>query len=239
MGIKCKIADLNVNVDVQCKKLATRAEKYAFDFRCEPDIKVIITQDQVKRYQQRYPEASLDTCAYLLSGSVFYRKLLGFDGFMIHSSAIEYDGKAYMFSAPCGTGKSTHTDYWVQKLGKEKVSIINDDKPAVRFMDGKFYCCGTPWSGKNDASSNIIVPVGALVFIERSEENYVRPVKPGEILKRFFPQTVRPSEPEAMSKLLDLFEKMVKEVPVYVLGAENDISAADFAIKNIVKKEGC
>lgn len=235
MALKCKIADLNVNIDALCKRLEPQAEKYAFDFRCEPDINVSITQEQVKRYQERNKISNFDIAAYLLSGVVFYRNLLNFDGFMIHSSAVEYDGKAYMFSAPCGTGKSTHTDYWMKKLGEDKVRIINDDKPAIRYMDGRFNCCGTPWSGKNDASNNIIVPVGALVFIERAEKNNIRELRSGEILKRFFPQTIRPQDPENMSKLLDLFEKMVSESPVYVLGAENDLSAAEFAIEHIVK----
>ncbi len=235
MGRKCKIAGLNVSVDTQSKQFLARSEKYAFDFRCEPDISINVTQNDIKACQKRYPALSVESAEYLASGIKFYRQLLNYDGFMIHSSAIEYNGKAYMFSAPCGTGKSTHTEYWIKKLGEENVRIINDDKPAVRLMNDVFYCCGTPWSGKHDLSNDIIVPVGALVFIERSEVNNIRKIKPGELLKRFFPQTIRPLEPENMGKLLDLFEKMTQQVPVYILGAENDIKAAEFAIEKIVK----
>lgn len=235
MSRRCRIAGLNVNIDSKNKQLMAQSEKYAFDFRCEPDINVRIVQAQINKFKEKYPGANDETAEYILTGSQFYRKLLAYDGFMIHSSAVEYNGKAYMFSAHCGTGKSTHAEYWKRKLGEDKVRIINDDKPAVRLLDGKFYCCGTPWSGKNDLSNNIVVPVGALVFIERAETNTIRKIKPGELLKRFFPQTVRPVEPEAMGKLLDLFEKLTESVPVYVLGAVNDVNAAEFAVQNIVQ----
>ncbi len=234
MGRKCRIAGLNVNVETQNKKLLTQSEKYAFDFRCEPDINVNVNRDIINKFKEKSPSMSFEIAEYLITGQYFYRRLLDFDGFMIHSSAIEYNGRAYMFSAPCGTGKSTHVDFWKQKLG-DKVQVINDDKPAIRLIDGTFYCCGTPWSGKTDLSSNIMVPVGALVFIERSENNTIREIKSGEILKRFFPQTVRPATPEAMGRLLDLFESMLAKVPVYVLGAENNIKAAEYCIENIVK----
>lgn len=33
-------------------------------------------------------------------------------GFYLHSSAVELDGRAYLFSGKSGVGKSTHTRLW-------------------------------------------------------------------------------------------------------------------------------
>ena len=236
MNLKCRIAGLNVAVETSCKALCERAEKYSFNFRCEPDISVKLSRDAVKQYQNEHQEYSADDCDYFLTGVQFYSRLLAFDGFMLQGSAIEYDGKAYLFSAAIGAGKSTQTDYWYRYLGMDKINIINDGKPAVRLIDNIFYACGTPWSGKNGIDENIIVPIGAIAFIERSEKNYIRPIKQGELLKSFFPQTIRPHDPEHMSMLLDLFERTVAQVPVYVLGAENNLGAAEFVVKNILCK---
>ena len=68
--------------------------------------------------------------------SPFY-DLLKNHGFMLHASAVEVDGKAYLFSASSGTGKSTHTKLWQEYFGYDKALIINDDKPALKFEAGK------------------------------------------------------------------------------------------------------
>ena len=38
-------------------------------------------------------------------------------GFYLHSSAVELDGRAYLFSGKSGVGKSTHTRLWQQIFG--------------------------------------------------------------------------------------------------------------------------
>jgi len=65
-----------------------------------------------------------------------------------HGVAIEYDGKAYIFSASSGTGKSTRAFLWQKYLGENKVTIINGDKPILWFKDDEILACGSPWSGK-------------------------------------------------------------------------------------------
>ena len=48
------------------------------------------------------------------------------------------DDYAYVFSADSGTGKSTHTQLWLEHFG-DRAYILNDDKPAIRLIDGKVY----------------------------------------------------------------------------------------------------
>lgn len=61
-----------------------------------------------------------------------YRKivtrLVFSDILLIHGSAIAVDGKAYLFTAPSGTGKSTHTRMW-REYFKDRAVMVNDDKP--------------------------------------------------------------------------------------------------------------
>lgn len=61
-----------------------------------------------------------------------------YDGLFFHSSALMLDGKAYLFSAPSGTGKSTHTALWQRHFGG-RVQMINDDKPIIR-KKAEFLC---------------------------------------------------------------------------------------------------
>ncbi len=143
------IADLNVTID-SFGTTEERAEKY----RCEPfertDIEVVSRWEITKA---KHPDVSDDVGEHMSTANSFYTKLLDFDGIRLHSSAVVVDGRAYLFSATSGTGKSTHTGLWLELFG-DKAYIINDDKPAVRLRDGVWYAYGTPWSGKHDNSVN-------------------------------------------------------------------------------------
>ena len=109
---------------------------------------------------------------------------------MLHSSAVVVDGYAYLFSADSGVGKSTHTDLWLKLLG-EKAFIVNDDKPAIRNIDGEWFVYGTPWCGKNNTNKNAKIKLGAIVFLERSEDNWIEQEEIKEAIPKFFKQTIR------------------------------------------------
>lgn len=94
------------------------------------------------------------------------------DTLEMHSSVIVHDGKAYMFLAKSGTGKSTHSRMWIQNI--PDTFLLNDDNPAVRIMkDGQVMVFGTPWSGKTPCYRNMSFPLGAMVRISRSKSNSI------------------------------------------------------------------
>ena len=80
-----------------------------------------------------------DLAEYIATGDCFAVGLLSHEGMMLHASAVEYGGQAVCFSAPPGTGKSTHTEKWVRLFG---ASILNDDKPALRRESGVWQVYG-------------------------------------------------------------------------------------------------
>ena len=115
-------------------------------YRCEsvesPDIIIQSLWEKAKVTRpEYYANVSDDIGEYLFTGFSFYKQLLNFGGFMLHSSAVVVDGKAYLFSANCGTGKSTHTKLWLNLFG-DQAYILNDDKPALRLEDGTWYAYG-------------------------------------------------------------------------------------------------
>ncbi len=153
----------------------------------------------------------------------FYRQLLDFNGFLLHSSAVEYDGRAIAFSAPSGTGKSTHSSYWRNELGAK---IINDDKPAIRFIEGLPCVCGTPFSGKQALSRNVCVPLYAIVFLSRGSNTVVRRLSAEEALYRLLSQTLRPTEARQYDQLLNLLDRIIQAVPIYEAAVPNDPQSA-------------
>lgn len=88
----------------------------------------------------------------------------------MHASTVVNGGRAYLFLAKSGTGKSTHSRMWLQAI--PGTHLMNDDNPVVRCLpDGRVMAYGTPWSGKTPCYRNESFPVGAFVRIERAPEN--------------------------------------------------------------------
>ncbi len=138
-------------------------------------------------------------------------------GFFLHCSCLKYKDEAIIFTAPSGTGKSTHSALWRRHFGDEVV-MINDDKPLVREKDGRFYIYGTPWNGKHSIGNNTSAPIRSVVFLSQAPENKATPISPIDAMALLLQQTVLPSDKAALSKLLDMLGRLVETVPMYRLG---------------------
>ncbi len=221
------IAGLKVNMECS-GRTKKAAEPYKTDFCENADFEIRVTSEMTERYRQKYPDAEIDDWEYFISNVMFASRIMKNDGFLLHSSAVSSDGKAYMFSADSGVGKSTHTAFWCTCF--DDTFIINDDKPAIRRLNGKFYVFGTPWSGKSDKNSNVQVPLKAICFIERAQKNSIeRMTDNTETIKLLLAQTMRNAGRENMTLLLELLDKLFREVPFYKLKCLPDASAAHIA----------
>ncbi len=147
---------------------------------------------------------------------------------MMHAAAIEMDGGAYLFSAPSGTGKSTHILQWRKRFG-ERVHIINGDKPFLQQRDGKLWVCGSPWCGKEGWSANISAPLGAVCFLERAGENGIRRLCTEETMRKLFLQVAVPENPAYLDAFFRMMDFLVREVPCYELKCTISTQAAETA----------
>ena len=230
-----KAAGQFIELTPKYEHLRNYAERYLYDGDEQPHdvIDLNVPEDFLIEKQKENPHLSLATCEYIWTGALFAFRLLDREGFVIHSSAVAYDGNAYLFSAHSGTGKSTHTGFWQEVFGKENTYIINDDKPAVTKLNGRYCASGTMFSGKSPTSENVAVPIKALCFIYRSEKDEIRKLEPGEALPLLLEQTLRPSSAEKVIQLSDVLDGFLRNVPVYSLGVTFSPDSARFAYKAI------
>lgn len=233
---RLKVADVNVEVNLKYDRTIRQSKDYEAEFESY-NINISIPDEEYVNLKKETPYLSDDEIEYIYTGAAFYEALLHFNGFMLHSSGVVVDNYAYLFSADPGTGKSTHTSLWVKYFGKDKAKIINDDKPAIRMIDDKLYVYGTPWSGKTDQNINMRVPLGAIVFLERSEKNWIKKIKPAEAIPLILQQTIRPREPEVMIKLLDMLDVVLRRVNLYKLGCNISDEAVEVSYNGIKVEE--
>lgn len=184
-------------------------------------------------YKECMPYSNYTTIEYMYTGSLFHRFLLKNNGCMLHSSAVVVDGYAYLFSANSGTGKSTHTELWLKHFG-DKAFIINDDKPSLRLENGSWYVYGTPWSGKHNINANTRAKLGAVVFLERAENNWIEPLDIKEAIPLFFNQTIRAfNKEENMDLVLEKMEQILTSNPIYKMGCNISEDAVITAYEKI------
>lgn len=221
------ICGLGLEADFRERIMVSRSEKYLTDSE-KTDISIPYSPEGLAVYRNLAPHLPEEELELIYTAEVFYKRLLSFNGFMLHSSAVELDGRAYLFSAPSGTGKSTHTELWLKHFG-ERARIINDDKPAIRIIGDTVYAYGTPWSGKSDLNLNVGVPLQGICVLERSAENFIKPLDEGTAVFSILNQTLRPAEEKSMEKLLELLDKVIVKVPVWRMGCNISEEAAVMA----------
>lgn len=210
MVFRIKLADKVISIDTYSKSPRTYCRKYLVKNRYIPtDINIKIpriagsTDDELMAIYKRV------ACEFI-----------NYNTLLIHGSAISVDGKAYLFIAPSGTGKSTHTRLWREHFG-HRALMVNDDKPLIKIEDDVVYACGTPWSGKHRLDNNVMVPLAGICFLERGETNAIAKLKVEDAYEYLLLQTFRPEEDDLSIRTFDLLDKLLAQVPFYKMQVNN------------------
>ena len=218
-----KIADLKVNIP-DIGDLKARAKMYEDSGFSESECDIYIDEEKILKRLSGRDISYRDSDIYMISGDMFYKNLLKFDGMMLHASTVKLDGKAYLFSGPCGIGKTTHTKLWQENF--PTAVVINDDKPALRLIDGQWIAYGTPWCGKDSINKNDSAPIAGICFLKKGDKNEIRRLEPIESIPLFIEQTVRSLGPKGMNRMLELLDDILRKIPVYELTSVADKDAA-------------
>jgi len=153
----------------------------------------------------------------------------------MHASVIRKDGHGFLFLAKSGTGKSTHSQLWLDNIpGSE---LLNDDNPIVRIWpDGRIVVYGSPWSGKTPCYKNIGCPVGAFVLIRRCKENKITRLSLLESYAMMYSSCSGFKADEHMADgLHSSLEAAVTGVRCYVLDCLPDAGAAEVCSAEVLK----
>ncbi len=228
-----KIADTVFEFNNKFRFTDELCKRYAYSGGDPTEFTVNVTDEDIEK-EQNYEEPKPKE--YLESVAV-YRKICEYvfahkDGMLFHCSAVVYNGEAFLFSAPSGTGKSTHAALWLEILG-DKAFVINDDKPIVRKIGEDFYVYGTPWSGKHMLDVNAKAKIKAICFLSQAKENAIRKASAIEIFPLVLNQTVRFDSEEETDKSFKLIDKLLASSDLYKLACLPNESAAKLAFETM------
>ena len=179
-----------------------------------PEFKIQIHQEDIEKERETYIklfgdctlwDSSLETIAL---HALLSNRLIDFGSFLMHGAAVGYDNRAFIFSAESGTGKTTHALRWLKNLPMAR--IINGDKPIIATnTDGEPpLACGSPWGGKENYYTNIMVPLKSIVMMERAEENHIERISFAEAFPLLLQQVYLPEDEDKVRKTLRLMQRL-------------------------------
>ena len=200
----------------------------------KPEFTVQVTQEEILRERNGGGSGSAPYLETLAVYRKICRRLLERDILLFHCSALELDGNAYLFTAPSGTGKSTHARLWRERF---PVTVINDDKPLLSFQDGQILVHGTPYAGKEGLQTNTSAPVKGIVILHQAKENTIAAVTAREAYPVLLNQTHRPEDGMGWIRTLELVQKLA-QLPVYRLGCTISQEAVTLAYDSLTGKRG-
>lgn len=227
-----RIAELNIEIFPKTEYTINQLKDYEV-FTKKIDFSVNIQKSDIDYEVSVGGISDYDVCESLAIYRKICKKILAdYNGILFHSAAIKYKGRAYLFTAKSGTGKTTHIKLWKDLLG-DKVSIINGDKPILRFKDDEIIVYGTPWQGKENYGSNINAPLGGIFLLNRGVQNTVEKTDSKTALKFMLAQTLRYQNKENVENLLSFMEKIILKIPIYILHCNMDISSVKTSLSVI------
>lgn len=165
----------------------------------------------------------------LVDGTVIQEKIAGQllerDTLLLHGSTVAVDGQSYLFTAPCGTGKSTHTRLWREVLCDRAV-MVNDDRAFLCFTQDGVLAYGSPWSGKHGLDTNISLPLKGICFLRRGAENHIQRAVSLDCLIELQHQCFLPEDSHGQELASALVERLALTVPLWQMECTKDPAAA-------------
>ncbi|MCC8050483.1 MAG: PqqD family protein [Clostridiales bacterium] len=154
--------------------------------------------------------------------------------FALHSASILYQGKAWLFSGPSGTGKSTHTGLWHRLFD---VPVLNGDLNLLTIRDGRPIVCGLPWCGTSGISTTKDYPLGGVILLKQAKHNLCQTPEPDRqqllLAQRFISPTWTADQ---LQSNLQFAGELAALAPVRILSCTKEDAAAIY-MKNVIDSE--
>ena len=199
-------------------------ENYVFvhELNCTPFCRCVVSSSGTSA------EITLDPSANLPLGTAlnflpFGIALLPYDGLFFHAATVVLNQKAYAFTAPSGTGKSTHAALWESTFG---ASLLNGDRILLRKQGDCFFAYGLPVAGSSFTFVNKAYPLCGLALLSQGKENKAAKADVSAVGAMMEQADLPLFSPSWAEKALLLFDTLCKTVPLVSFSCRPNPEAA-------------
>lgn len=156
---------------------------------------------------------------------IFLARLARGRGVLVHSCGLSVGGRGILFLGTSGAGKSTTARLWQARGG---VTILSDDRIAIRSEGAGYRIHGTPWHGEAGFEAPASVPLEAIFILEQAPRNRVVDISPSaavaQMMVRAFPAMW---DQQGLEFAVRFLAELAERVPVRRLHFLPEASAVD------------
>lgn len=236
-----KITLGDVSFGVQFHSLVTR-NQYFHEFCREDDKfdfmeKVSVPSVEIARRMKDFGSESFTEFNLLLEH--ICNLFLPYDRCLFHGVAICVDDRAWLITAPSGTGKSTQYRLWKELYG-DKVRLICGDKPILEFQSfGDIIVHPSPWRGKERWPGSGPARLAGIVYLERGEYNSIRRMSVSEAVVPLYTQILyQPEDETELRQAAAMLDRILRQIPVWKLVNIGDEESARLTYETLCTKKG-
>lgn len=144
---------------------------------------------------------------------------------VLHSASILYRGKAWLFSGPSGTGKSTHTNLWHDLL---QVPLLNGDLNVLALENEQPVIHGLPWCGTSGICNPDSYPLGGIILLKQAGKDRLEELSADRKRLLVLQRLISPTWiPEMLSANLDLVDQLADKIYITRLHCTKNFSAVE------------
>ena len=202
-----------------------------------PDAVVSVSDKLITAFYKNDSSTALTAAdEYHLLHLVISNALLPFNRCVFHGTAFLWHDKAWLFSAPSGTGKTTQYRQW-RRLYRDEVRILNGDKPILQFCDdGTIMVHPSPWKGKERMGSMLKAPLGGIIYLQQGQENTIERMESQDAAVPIYRQFLfLPETEEAVRQVCRMEDKLLRNIPVWRLVNKGDAESAELTHDTLTK----
>ncbi len=155
-------------------------------------------------------------------------------GVLFHGATILHNGKAIVFTAPSGTGKSTQAELWCRHRG---AMLINGDRCVLMRKGDDYFMCGVPYSGSSRVSKNLCVPLESVVYLTQAKNSVARKVRGiNSFMHLWEGCCINTWNNGDVEKSIDFITHLCENVSIIRLDCTPDVSAVE-ALETALRSE--
>ena len=214
--VKINLANMIIRIQGVYDTLREYCKEYITTEKEIEDFSITVTSEEIQneRESNEYDQKSDNYIEIIMTLLKIADELPDRNKFLMHGALVAWKRAGYIFTAPSGTGKTTHVRLWKKYLGSD-AEIINGDKPILEVKEDEIVAYGTPWAGKERLQKNTCVPVRGICFLRQSEINTIHKLSKKEALLLLLPQINIMSDSQKAGKTLELFSEVLERIPIY------------------------
>lgn len=174
------------------------------DFKSDPENRVLWDDEEIVDNEH----IELIIVHKKITEALLEREIL-----LVHGSVVVTDNEAYMITGPSGIGKTYRSKQWITNIPGSY--FLNGDKPYLIFRDEQIFACGSPWCGKERFSSNKIIPLHAIFFLERASKTQLVELSFWEAFPLLINQTYHSYDSKKIMETIRILNKMDGKVKLF------------------------